>query len=288
MAESIDTAFVQQYQNTMRILAQQTNSRLEGCTIPPVSQQGEYLYWERIGSTTAIEMTTRHMDTPNVEVDHSRRRSAATAYVWATLLDTFDQVQMLVDPKNYYNQLGRMAMLRAKDSLIITALGGNAYAGKSGATTVALPSAQKIAHGSAGLTLAKLQAAKEILDEAEVDPDLPRYLVCSAHQIDTDLLGTTEIKSSDYNTVKALVQGQIDTFMGFKFIQTQLLTLTSSVRYCYAFAKGAIGMGILNDIESKIDQRSDKNYAWQVWLKMFMGATRVEDEQVVEVACYET
>jgi hypothetical protein len=207
--------------------------------------------------------------------------------VWATLLDTFDQVQMLVDPLSYYNQLGKMAMARTKDRLIIAALGGTAYAGKTGTTSVSLPSAQKIAHGSASLTLTKLLSAKEILDEAEVDEDAERYCVCAANQI-TSLLNTTEIKSDDYNTVKALVTGKVDTFLGFKFIRTQLLTLTSAVRYCYAYAKGAIGMGVLKDLESKVDQRSDVNYAWQVWNRMFMSATRIEDEQVVEIACSES
>ncbi len=141
--------------------------------------------------------------------------------------------------------------------------------------------------GGTGLTLAKLQATKQLLDQAEVDPEAPRYLVCAASQIDTDLLSTTEVKSADYNSIRALVNGTVDTFMGFKFIRTELLTKTTTTRYCYAYAKGAIGMGVLSDLQSKIDQRSDKNYAWQVWDKMDMGATRVEEVQVVEIACYE-
>ena len=77
MPETITEAFVQQYQNTMRILVQQKDSRLEGTTIPPVKMEGEYLYWERLGATEAIELNARHSDTPNIEPDHSRRRQAA-------------------------------------------------------------------------------------------------------------------------------------------------------------------------------------------------------------------
>ena len=287
MTETIDTAFVNQYQNTIRILSQQKQSRLEGTTIPPVQMKGEYLYWERLGSTDAVDMTTRHMDTPNVEPDHTRRRSAATPKVWATLFDSFDEVQMLVDPRSYYNQIMLMAFNRAKDKIIIDALEGNAYAGKAGATTVALPAAQKIATGSVGLTVAKLLTANEMLNIAEVDEEAPRFLVCSAEQI-TNLLGTVEVTSSDYNAVKALVDGKVNTFMGFTFIRTQLLTLSSTTRYCYAYSKGAIGYGVRSSIETKIDQRADKNYAWQVWGKMDIGATRIEDEQVVQIACTES
>jgi len=287
MPESIETYFVEQYQNTIRILVQQKTSRLERTTIPPIHVTGDALYWERMGATEAIELVTRHDDTPNIEVDHSRRRQTATPRVWATLLDTKDQVRMLADPKNYYNQIARMAFNRAKDSVIITALGGTAYAGQSGGTAVVLPSAQKIAHGSVGLTLTKLLSAKEQLDADEVDEDMERYMVVAARQV-TNLLETTEVKSADYNTVKALVEGKIDTFMGFKFIRTQLLDLTSSVRYCYAYAKGAIGFGTLKDIESRITQESTKNFAWQVWGQMDIGATRIEEEQVIEIACSES
>lgn len=287
MAENIDQYFVQQYQNNIRILSQQKTSRLEGCTLPPVQMVGENLYWERLGSTTAVQLASRHSDTPNIEADHSRRKSTAAPWVWATLLDTEDQVRMLVDPKNFYNQIAKMALLRAKDKIIIDALEGSAWSGKTGTTEVTLPSAQKIAHGSTGLTVEKLMAAKEMLDEAEVDQEAERYLVCAAHQIDTDLLGETEVTSADYNTIKALVKGEVDTFMGFKFIRTQLLTRTSSVRYCYAFSKGAVGFGMLTDIQSRIDQRADKNYAWQVWNKMDCGATRIEEEMVIQVGAYE-
>jgi hypothetical protein len=193
---------------------------------------------------------------------------------------------MLVDPKNYYNQVARMALARAKDSVIIAALGGSAWSGKTGTTEVALPSAQKIAVGGTGMTLSKALQAKEILDAADVDEDVERFMVVTAAQI-TNMLNTTEVKSADYNSVKALVQGQIDTFLGFKWIRSQKLIKSSTTRACYAYAKGAIGFGALEELFARIDQRADKNYAWQVYLSMDVGATRVEDEQVVEISCTE-
>lgn len=287
MAESIEQYYVSQWQNTIRVLSQQMDSRLAATTIPPVAQKGEYLYWERIGSTEAVELNTRHDDTPNIEPDHSRRRQSAQPYVWATLLDKQDEARMLVDPKSYYNRAAVMAMNRAKDDVIIYALENNAYSGQSGTTAVALPAAQKIAHGSASLTISKLISAKEILDEAEVDEEAERYLVCASNQI-SNLLATTEIKSADYNEVKALVQGKIDTYLGFKFIRSQRLTLSGGYRYAYAYTKGAVGFGVLDEIQSKIDMRVDKNYAWQCWVYMDIGATRVEDECVVQIACTES
>lgn len=285
MPESIDQIFVQQYQNTMRLLCQQADSRLVGTTVPPVKMEAEYLYWERLGASEAVELQTRHADTPNIEPDHTRRMVSATPYVWATLLDRMDVGRMLVDPKAPYQQTAKNAMNRRKDRIILTALGGNAYSGKTGSTAVALPSAQKVAHGSTGMTIAKLLSAKQILDEAEA-PD-ERYFVCPAESI-IDLLGTTEVTSQDYNTVRALATGQIDSFLGFTFKRTELIYLENSSSgttwYNYAYCKGAIGHGNIEEITVRLTERSDKNYAWQPYVSMDMGATRIEEEMVVEVA----
>lgn len=285
MPESITEIRVSQYQNTMRLLMQQGDSRLSGTTIPPVKMEGEYLYWERLGATEATALTSRHADTPNIEPDHSRRRATAQPYVWATLLDRADASRMLVDPKGPYQEAARKAMARRKDRIILEALGGTAYAGKAGATSVALPDAQKVAHGSVGMTIAKLLSAKQLLDEAEAPEE--RYFACPSESI-IDLLGTTEVTNADYNTVRALASGQIDTFLGFKFIRTELIYLENSSStttwYCYAFCKGAVGFGTIEEITVRLTERADKNYAWQPYVSMDMGATRIEDEGVVEVA----
>ena len=286
MPETIEIPFVNQYQNTMRILCQQLDSRLDGYTIPPVKMEGEYLYWERLGATEAIELAVRHGDTPNIEPDHTRRRHIATPYVWATLLDRKDAARMLVDPKGPYQQAAKAAMNRRKDRIILAALGGNAFSGHDGGTTVALPAAQHIASGAVGCTVAKLLNAKQLLDEAEA-PKEGRVYVCPTEDI-IDLLGTVEVTSADYNTVRALVQGEIDTFLGFKFIQTELIYLengsTAAAWFSYAFCKGAVGFGNVEDITVRLTERSDKNYAWQPYVSMDMGASRIEDELVVEVA----
>ena len=286
MPESITTTFVQQYQNTMRILCQQSDSRLEGTTIPPIKMEGEYLYWERLGATEAIELPGRHSDTPNIEPDHTRRRSTAQPYVWSTLLDRVDAARMLVDPKGPYQQAARNAMNRRKDRLILAALGGNAFGGKTGGTTIALPAAQRIAAGAVGMTIGKLLNAKQLLDEAEA-PQEGRVFVHTAEDL-IDLLGTTEVTSADYNTVRALVAGQVDTFLGFKFIQTELIYLenasTAAAWFSYAYVKGAIGYGNIEDITVRLTERADKNYSWQPYVSMDMGATRVEDALVVEIA----
>ncbi len=285
MPETITELYVNQYQNTMRMLCQQADSRLEGTTIPPIKTEGEYLFWERLGATEAIELTGRHDNTPNIEPDHSSRRSSTTPYVWATLLDRKDAARMLVDPKGPYQQAAKNAMNRRKDRVILAALGGNTFVGRAGAA-LALPARQHVAAGAVGMTVGKLLAAKLLLDSSEA-PQENRYFVHTAHDL-TDLLGTVEVTSADYNTVRALVSGQVDTFLGFKFIQTELIYLenasTTAAWFSYVYCKGAIGYGNAQDIQVELTVRDDKNFAWQPYVSMDMGAVRVEDEMVVEIA----
>ena len=208
-------------------------------------------------------------------------------YEWADLIDQQDRVRTLIDPTSSYALAAAYAMGRSMDDEIIAAVSGNAFGGETGSTTIALPSAQKITEsGTAGLTIAKLRTAKETLDAASVDPSLPRTIVVGPRQI-TDLLGTTEVTSSDFNTVKALANGEINQFMGFNFIVSNRLAIASSKRTCLLFTNDAIKLALGKDVMTRIDERSDKGYATQVYVCMTMGATRLEDEKVVTIEAHE-
>jgi hypothetical protein len=283
MANTIAKAFVQQFQDNLIHLAQQKGSRLRA-SVTEQSVTGEKFNFERLGTVAAVVKSSRHTTTPVLEVPHSRRVATMTDYHWADLIDDEDKVRMLVTPESHYAKSGANSMARAFDDLIIAAATGNAVDGDG--SNVALPAGQKIAHGSAGLTLAKLISAKEILDGNEVDEE-DRFFVLGSQQV-SNLLNTTEVKSADYNSIKALVQGDIDTFMGFKFLRSERLNLAATQRKCFAFTKGAMGLGIGKDVSTKIDLRPDKSYAHQVYLSFVAGATRVQDECVVEVLCTES
>ena len=283
MANTISKAFVQQFQDNLIHLAQQKGSRLRNA-VNEQSVTGEKFNFERLGTVAAVAKTTRHTNTPVLDVPHSRRTATMSDYHWADLIDSEDKVRMLVTPESHYAKSGANSMARAIDDLIIAAATGNAVDGAG--SNVALPSGQKIVHGSAGLTLAKLISAKEILDGNDVDPDEERYMVLGSKQV-TNLLNTTEVKSADYNSIKALVQGDIDSFMGFKFLRSERLAIASTTRTCFAFTASAMGLGIGADVKTQIDVRPDKSYAHQVYLSFVAGATRVQDECVVEVQCTE-
>ena len=288
MSTEVNKAFAQKFRDSFIHLVQQKGSRLREYVRVNTDVQGKYDHFDRLGNTSAQRITSRHSDTPLIATPHSRRRVSMEDYNWADLVDKADKVRMLADPTSEYMKAGVWAMGRTMDDVIISAMLGNAVSvdENDSSSNVALPAAQKIAvSGTTDMNIDKLRSAKQILDAADVDPDLPRCIVMKSNQF-YDLLGDTQIQSSDYNTVKALVAGEIDTFMGFKFLRSERLTSDSSGNtQCIAWIHDGIGMSMGMDVKTEISERSDKNYSTQVYAQMCLGAVRIEDEKVVEIAC---
>ena len=288
MSSQITTAFVQQYSSNVQLLSQQKGSLLRNA-VRVESQVGKNAFYDQVGSATAQKRLSRHADTPQIDTPHARRRVSLVDYEYADLIDDQDKVRTLIDPTSPYSQATAFAMGRAIDDEIVSAAFGTAYTGETGSTSTTFPSGQQVGVGSpaAGLTIAKLVEAKQLLDEANVDTTLPRYVAVAPEQL-ADLLNITTVTSSDYNTVKALVQGEIDTFLGFKFIvSTRLSSETGTNRRVIAWAEDGLLLSIGKDITAKIDERADKGYATQVYYSMSIGATRMEEEKVVEIKCRE-
>jgi hypothetical protein len=286
MSAQITTAFSQQFSTNVQLLSQQRGSILRG-GVSEESVTGEKAFFDQVGAAAAVKRTSRHGDTPVVETPHSRRMVTMDSYEWADLIDDVDKVKMLIDPTSTYAQAAAAAMGRAMDDAIITAATGSSKTGKSGSTSTSMLAANQIANGSADLTVAKLIQAKKILDNGSVDPSIPRHIAVGPDQIEA-LLNTTSVTSSDFNTVKALVQGEVNTFMGFQFHMSTRLGKSGNIRTCFAWAEDGIKLAVGKDVMSRIDERSDKSYSTQVYYCATFGATRMEEAKVVQIDCDES
>ena len=284
MSSQITTAFVEQYSANIQMLSQQMGSLLRDA-VRNESVVGKDAYFDQIGKVTAILKTSRHSDTPQIDTPHSRRRVSLADYEFADLIDQQDKVRLLIDPTSSYAKAAAYAMGRAMDDVIIAAALGSANTGVSGGTAVALPAGNIVAAnlGGTGMNIAKLASAKNILDTGDVDPSIKRHIIVSPTEI-ADLLNNTTVTSSDFNTIKALVQGEIDSFMGFKFhVSNRLVDNGAANTQCIAFAEDGILLGVGKDVTARIDERSDKSYATQVYYCQTIGATRMEEAKVVSV-----
>lgn len=305
MSFSIDQAFVQQFKSNLYMLAQQKGSKLRKiCREEPVT--GEYAWVERIGSVEAVEVTSRHADTPILSTPHTKRRIDMRDFIWADLIDELDKVKMLIDPTSPYVQTATYALGRKMDMEILRAIFGSAY-NKAGTATNSYDSGECRCIGAdgtldtAGQQLAAstqtaanielIMLCKWLMDTADIDPERKRYIICHPSMI-RQLLIQTEVASQDYNTVKALSQGQINSYLGFEFITTTLINTVGGTTYGAAYncdsgtdtdeihfaavAEGAICLGVGSDIKASIDKRPDKNNAMQVFASMSGGAVRIE------------
>lgn len=314
MSVQITTAMVNQFSANVFHLSQQKASRLRG-TVRVESQNAEAAFYDRIGAVEAKSKNTRHSDVEFSDTPHSRRKVTMADFYYADLVDKEDKLRLLQDPESEYSKAAYMTLGRKMDDVIIAGLLGSAYGGKDGSSSIVLPNSQKIAafDGTATtgrkLNLKTLKAIKKKFTKAEaldMDSDMI-YLAVTSEQIES-LLDETELTSADFNNVKALVSGTIDTFYGFKFIRIERLP-TNTATYTYNKDTGAVGSGsqtfaansksmiawvpsalvmaMGSDVLGRIDERADKHYAKQVYASMTIGAARLEEEKVVEVICQE-
>lgn len=302
---------VQAYNANVYALAQQKLSRFAP-VVRSETFKGKAEFFDRIGLATAQKKIARNSPTPDLDIALSRRMVTTSLYEWGTIVDRKDKLQNIHDPENQFAQAAASSLGRSKDDVIINAALGTAASGESGATPTSLGNGQKMASVSAGaisgLNVNALLGAKQLFDAAEV-PAENRFFGHNAAQL-RSLLGQTQVTSSDYNSVRALVHGEIDTFMGFKFIHTERL-LASSVyssgltfdintglynasgavsmlgteNSAFAFVGDGLLLGMTEGEVGRIGERADKSYNIQVYNSMDFGAVRMEETKVVEIIC---
>jgi hypothetical protein len=299
MSTTVDFAFVHAFHDNIHRLASQMDSKLRQYVRVRTGVVGKTDNWERLGGADLVTLTSRHQATPIINPEHSRRRLIFTDKAGAVLLDDVDQVKMLISPQSEYARILAESANRNWDDLIIAAATGNSTAVSNADATSSITLASYvnpggansgsnvIANGSTNLTTAKVKLAKLLLDDSDVE-ESERYFVSSPAGI-RKLLDDTAVTSSDYNTVKALVNGEVDTWMGFKFIKTTRLAKSGNVRTCFAFQRKGLALSIAIDNGApEIDRRPDLNNSIQVLMKISAGSVRVEEARVVSVDIDET
>jgi len=292
VSSQITTAMVQQYKSGIEILFQQSQSLFRPA-VRVETVNAKYGFFDQITATTAQTKTTRHADLVITDTPHARRRVSMVDKYVADYIDKEDLIRILNNPMNEYAMNHVMALNRAIDDEIITAALATAYTGETGATSTSYDNNMTVAvnvrdsgSGAAGMNVAKLRYAKRLLDEKDV-PLNDRFIAISPRQL-SELLSATAITSSDYNSVKALVSGEVDTFLGFKFIMSnRLSTDGSTYRECLYWHKSGLLLGMGQDIQVAIDPIPQKGNAILVQASLTMGSTRMNETAVGKILCYE-
>lgn len=296
MSINLPQHFVTQFSTNIQLLVQQKGSRLKGAVRSGSHVGKQASPVNQIAPVVANKIINRFAEMPRVDAALDRRWVFPVDYDLNQLIDTFDELRMITDPKSGYVENAMYGLGRGQDDEIISAFHGTSKTGVDGSTNTTLPAGQIVAvdQGAAaatGMTVAKLREAKRILMANEVDVSLDTlYAVMKAKQFD-NLLAEAQVISTDFNDKPVLVSGMISSFFGVNFLHTERLLsgtdgLAGTSTEVPLYSMSGMYFGEWNSIGATISQRFDlQSIPWQAYAKGTFGATRLEEKKVTKIFC---
>jgi hypothetical protein len=202
---------------------------------------GDTYKFRNMGKGLANQTSTSDLVTP---MDVSFDFAIATLQNWNApeYTDIFDQAEVNFDEKQELADTIAGALGRRCDQLVIDAMDA--------------ASPTTITHGSAALSMAKVVEAQVSL-RAQGVPNSNLFAAINAKGLG-GLLDDSKATSSDFQTVKALVTGDINSLAGFTFVVLDDrseggLTVTSNTVDSYFFHRDAVGLAIGIDMKTSVD-----------------------------------
>lgn len=286
MADTQNTVYAQAFGRNIMQQAQQKYSKLLSAVYQKPNTPGKVFYQDQIGKWSMAAKGGRNVQTPNNDPNLARRMATMVDYHDNRMLDRGDELRMLSDPRSAYTIAASQSLARQIDNVIAAAAVGTSYYGETGTSSItlgtdAISGISHIAGTPSSLSFARVTQTKKILDNEDVENE-DRFFVVNPEGLE-DLLNTTQATSADYNSVKALIRGEIDTWMGFKWIMSNQLPVTGTVTTCFAFQRYGVCVGMSAEPMVRADERTDLSYSWQVYYELNIGAVRLEESRVVKV-----
>lgn len=255
------------------------------------AEPGKYFTDELIGGSDPEDVEDRYGDTPDGEPGRGRRVAFFSAFHDAKWLgDNLDKARQVVDPANAIVTAMRFGRYRKSDAKIMAGLYAPSREGETGETITPFPVAN-ILSNSGKLSLDKLHKHSKAHDNGKV-PGMKRFWLGGASDKDW-LLKTTEVRSSDYNSVKALVNGEINTFMGFEFIWVadDEIPIVAGKRRNLSWKPTGNqykARAIVGGENASVRIRHDKQDNWQAYYKTDHAFLRRYDNSVFVDDCDDT
>lgn len=298
-----------QFQTGLERVAQQLQSRFRGLAIVKTGCTGKAQAHRKIRKMEMKDTTGRLQPTIGEEMSLLHRYLFPRKAELTTILDEDDAAELDagVAPTGSIITEHGSAAGRKLDSIFLNGIIGDNLEGlESSMTTVAVPPSQKIAvdarasgSGNQGLTLYKLVKGKALFAKNEVygqdakESGAKLCMAVSQDELDNLLLDVEKTGSADYNKVKALVDGEVDYFMGINFIRTELLPTTVigatsagyKIRTCPMWVSNGVHLDFWYDVKTNIDVRVDQSQAIQIYSRIKVNSCRHDEDRVVLVYC---
>lgn len=306
MANESPTLYVKEYNDNLQLLVRQMTSRFRHAMASDVHEGDQASPVDQIGLTTVAKRSARFAPKENTDIPHDRRWVDPESFHTTSYVDKFDELRMKVRLNSAYMDAQLAAMNSELDDEIIFRFFSNAKTGVTGGTTTTFPSSQDIAVGTTDLTVAKLLAGLELLQDNNVDIVKEGGVWCgiTPHQ-QTTLINSQEINNADFVETK-IFDSQVGglhgkTWFGITFLVSTRLQAddaakgviaaagTSATRVCPMWVKSGMHLGLWDDIRGTVLQRKDLvDDPWEMSVYSTHGATRTEEKKVVKIICKET
>ncbi len=306
MSENLYTLFTTQFSTNLELKLQQMGSKLRGKV-----REGNHVGKmaspiNQIGAIAVGAPAGRFSPKNRIDPTFTRRWVFPQEKEGDILIDSFDELETIVDPKSAYTEELAMAIGRAWDDAIINAAFGTSQIGtdagslsgenfNNAASTAGGYQVQDTfgASASAGLTVAKLLEARRVFQHNHVDLDADPITLVIGSQQENDLLNQVQVVSTEYNDRPVLTDGRVKRFLGFDIVVMERLptqTATSgsgaTVRNVLTFSKSGLYLGLWRDMQTRISIRNDlSSEPYDVYTNAMFGATRTQPGKVLQIQC---
>jgi len=265
MANTIDQAFIKQFESEVHIAYQRMGSKLRN-TVRSTNVTGSTARFQVIGKGTA-STKTRNGDVTTMELAHTNVEATMADYYAAEYIDKLDELKININERQAVAQSAAAALGRQTDALITTAMDAGA-------------NSTQIADTGGALVKADLLTLFETFGSEDIPEDGQRYLAMSPAGF-ADLFNINEFASSDYVGPQNLPFAggmTMKEFLGFKIFSTSAVAGGKN----FAYHARAVGIGINSDVQTEINYVPQK-VAHLATSMMSMGSVVIDDDGVFEV-----
>lgn len=294
MSENISKLFTTQFATNLELKLQQMGSKLRGRV-----SEGAYVGKQaspvnQIGAIQLKAPAGRFAPKNRTDADFTRRWVFPQDGEIDQLIDGFDLLRTIVDPKSQYVQNAAMAVGRGWDDAIIAAFFATSYTGQDAAALTAetfdtgsFQIASTFGAGSAvGLTVDKMIEIKRLFRHYHVDLESEEATIIIGSTQEADLFKQTQVTNLDYTDRPVLVDGKVTRFMGLNIVVSERLSVVSNVRNCIAFVKSGMHLGVWKDMVNRVSIRNElSSEPYDLYTAVSFGATRTQPGKVLSVLC---
>jgi len=314
LSGGVPTYFVDQFSNTLYHVCQQKESKFGQAVRTEPILNAEDKRFDMLGKLSLTAKTGRNPQTPTMDISTQARWVETDAFHQAVLKDKDDDLSMIVDPTSDIVIELAQAVNRKKDDIILDAFdatvksgrraggsitwasqdGNTKYTDSSGGRTIPHDCSEgNCSSGDTGMTIEKVELAREYFASNDVDDNIPLWIAISPRQA-TNLFGQNEYVNADYNNTKPLAIGRIvRNWHGVNWIVSNKITKGSSndvdadtnVYECWCWAQDGIILGVQDAISTEMSVRSDLSYSQQIYVHMNMGAMRMDEDKILKIEC---